>query len=223
MATAVRQLARTAGDPGQVRRPRFEAQSGPPDDDDRRRGGSGKVDRQLVVARGDTAEILEPAEQALNEIAPPVGCRIKGVDALPRGIVRDHRQSAALEKKLSEPLAVVSGISGAQLSRWQRPQQSDRGSPISELAGPDLDGDGASAAIADGMDFVVRPPRNQLIAGGVAPPFSATGRAVGLGGGAVDPRDVVRGDGDKRLKEARPQPSAKSAMESGGNDGRRPT
>lgn len=82
-------------------RPRFETQSGPPDDDGRQCDSCGKVDSQLVVACGDTAEILEPTEHALDKIALLVGGRIKGVEAFPCRIVRDHRQSAALDQKLT--------------------------------------------------------------------------------------------------------------------------
>jgi hypothetical protein len=42
---------------------------GPPDDDGRQSNGGSKIASQLVVARGDSAEIFEPAEHTLDKIA----------------------------------------------------------------------------------------------------------------------------------------------------------
>jgi hypothetical protein len=52
-------------------RPWWEAPDsmGPPDDDGRQSNGGSKIASQLVIARGDTAEIFEPAEHTLDKIA----------------------------------------------------------------------------------------------------------------------------------------------------------
>ncbi len=135
------------------RRPRYKTQSDPPDDDGRQRNGCGEVGGQLVIAGSDAAEVLESTEHALDEIALPVGDRIEGVEAFPRRIVRDYRQSAALDQKLTQAIAVVGGIGGTQPSRRQRRQESRRRSDVSELPCRYFESDGASAAIDDGTDF----------------------------------------------------------------------
>lgn len=62
----------------------------------------------LVVAGCDSAEVLEPAEHALDQVAALVGLRVVGVGMLARRIGRDH----GLGSTLAEPLAQPPGIVG---------------------------------------------------------------------------------------------------------------
>ena len=144
---------------------RLETQSCPPDYDGGESYGCGEIDGEFVVSGCDSAEVLEPAEHAFDPIALSVGDGIEGVTVFPGWIVRDDRSGSAFGQELAQPVAVVGCIGRAQPPRRQRRQECDGGPHVAKLARRYFEGDGASGAIDDGVDFCRAPasrPANRL-------------------------------------------------------------
>jgi hypothetical protein len=75
--------------------------------------GRFEVARQLVVACGDAAPILEPAKHALDPVAQFIGVGVEGMGSLSRRVVRDDRDGPAAAQEEAKAVTVVSGIGGA--------------------------------------------------------------------------------------------------------------
>ena len=128
------------------------------------------VPGQLVIAGRNSAEVLEATDRALDLVAISIDLAVEGMAALAGRVVGDHRQTAALDEKAAQAVAVVSRIRQAQRRRRQVTDEGQRHPRIAALAGAQLEGDrppllidrcvdlsGVSAARApDGLR--VRPP-----------------------------------------------------------------
>jgi len=68
-------------------------------------------------------------------------------------IVRDDRNRAAFEKKATQTIAVVGGVSGQATACRNSGDQGCRDSHVAEMAGRHFDGDGVPARVDDGVDF----------------------------------------------------------------------
>src|SRR5260370_37853433 len=66
-----------------------------------------KVAGELVVTRGDGAEVLEPTVGALDDVAPLVALWIEREDALAVGFVGDHGDGAAAVEQRAQMIGVV--------------------------------------------------------------------------------------------------------------------
>ena len=80
---------------------RLETQSCPPDYDGGEGHGCCEIDGEFVVSGGDSAEVLESAEHALDPVALSVGDGIEGVTVFPGWIVRDDRPGSAFGQELA--------------------------------------------------------------------------------------------------------------------------
>ena len=95
----------------------------------------------------------EAAEHALDEIALAIRCLVERMMSLAGWIVRDDRNRAALEKKATQTIAVISRVGSQAPACRNSGDQGCRDTNVAEMAGRHFDGDGASARVDDGVDF----------------------------------------------------------------------
>ena len=72
--------------------------------------GSQEVSGKFVVASSDTPEILEPAETALDNIAPFIGAFAEAVEGHPVGLVRNDGFRAAIDDFGAKAVAIAAFI-----------------------------------------------------------------------------------------------------------------
>jgi hypothetical protein len=63
--------------------------------------------RELVVARGDASEILEPAETALDDVAVPIGLLVVPDTLFAVGFARDDRLDLVVFEEGSKRIGVI--------------------------------------------------------------------------------------------------------------------
>jgi DNA-directed RNA polymerase sigma subunit (sigma70/sigma32) len=88
---------------GRVDEPQPEACSGQLDEGEETLG-------RLVVARGDGPELLEPVHQPLDAVAEAVKLAVERRRLLADRVRRDHRQDAAHQQLLPDPVGVVAHV-----------------------------------------------------------------------------------------------------------------
>ena len=93
------------------------------------------------------------------------------MEVLTGGIVWDDRPGAAFDQKQPEPIAVVSGIGGAQTAWWQRFQKAAGDGCIAALAGTYVERDGTAATVDNSMDFCRSPAARAADRLELGPPF----------------------------------------------------
>src|SRR3954471_15586826 len=120
----------------------------------------------FVVARGDAAELLDLAEEVLDQMAPLVHLEIAGNVGGPIGLWRDHGQGATLVQVSADPVAVEGLVrqQGSEIEiRQQRsdadavvslPRQQDEAHEIAQRIHQSDDlGRQAAARTADGLSL----------------------------------------------------------------------
>ena len=117
----------------------------------------------LVVAGGNSAEILEPAEAALDEIAPFVGPFIEAMDSDAVGLVGDDGLGAALGDLAPGSHRRHSHVGDQGTHVGCQRQNIWCGGDIGVLARCQMKHYGPATRIARRVDFVVRPPREEAI------------------------------------------------------------
>ncbi len=65
---------------------------------------------ELVVARGDASEILEPAETALDDVAVPIGLLVVPDTLFAVGFARDDRLDLVVFEESSERIGVITFV-----------------------------------------------------------------------------------------------------------------
>ena len=125
----------------------------------------------IVVTRGDTSPVFEPAEHAFDQIAPLVGLGIERMDMLAGRVVGDNRSGSALDQEQPQPIAVIGGIGGAQRCSWQRFEQRLGDRRVAALSGAHLERDGTAATIDNSMDFCRSPAARAADRLDLGPPF----------------------------------------------------
>lgn len=68
---------------------------------------SQEVPRELVVARGDGTKVLEFIEEALDEIALAIKCKVTRRRRLAVGFGRDHRGDFSLSESVAERIGII--------------------------------------------------------------------------------------------------------------------
>lgn len=86
-------------------------------------------------------------------------------------VVGNDRPGAALDQEQAEPVAVISGIGGAQTAGRQRFQEAAGDRRIAALAGAYLQCDGTAATIDNSMDFCRSPAARAADRLDVGPPL----------------------------------------------------
>jgi hypothetical protein len=67
-----------------------------------------------VVSFGDAWEVLEAAEEALDQVSLAPGAVVEGMVLSAGGVVRDHRHGAAGEEDAADAVAVIGSIGAAE-------------------------------------------------------------------------------------------------------------
>jgi hypothetical protein len=119
----------------------------------------------------DATPVFEPAKHAFDDVSKLVGIGVERVSALSRWVVGDDRNRSAFAQEESKAIAVIGRISGAQARRWQQGEQRQDDAKIAALSGRYFDRKRSASAVGDGVDLVVRPPRERPIACSSAPLF----------------------------------------------------
>jgi len=106
-----------------------------PDEDGGGVDTSQEVDGALVVAGGDGPELLELAEEVLDEVALLVDFSVIVARVRSCGFGRDDRGDAGGSERLDDPLVGVEGAIGEQVASPQTGQEGVRAVQIVSLAG----------------------------------------------------------------------------------------
>ena len=108
---------------------------------------------ELVVSGGDTAEVLEPAEAALDYISASVSTLVEAMDHDAVGFVGDYRLGAAANDFGAKVVAVISFVGKKRAHGRCERQNGGRGSYIGILTGSQMQNDRPTERIAQRMDF----------------------------------------------------------------------
>jgi hypothetical protein len=152
-------------------RSRLQTQSYPPDDEGGEGDGGGEVGGELVVAGGDAAPILKPAEHALDQIAQFVSLWIERMDMFAGGIVGNDWSGAALDQEQPKRVTVIGSVCGTQTARRQWFDEAAGDRRIAALARGYLERQGTAATIDNSMDFCRSPAARAADRLDIGPPF----------------------------------------------------
>jgi len=82
--------------------------------------GSQEISGKFVVASCDTPEILEPAETALDDVAPLIGAFAEAVEGHPVGFVWNDGLGTTINDFGAKAVAVVSFVANEGRHRWRK-------------------------------------------------------------------------------------------------------
>lgn len=132
---------------------------------------SGIADICLVVARGDTAELLDLLEEVLDQVAPFVDLLVVGDDPGPAGIGGDHRQGAALVQGGAK-CVVVEGLVGDEGIEIEPCDQRLDPDAVVALAGQENEAGQVAQRIDQGDDLGGQPTARFADGLILSPPFA---------------------------------------------------
>jgi len=108
---------------------------------------------ELVVSGGDAAEVLKPAEAALDYISASVSTLVEAMDHDAVGFVGDYRLGAAASDFGAKVVAVISFVRKERAHGRCECQNVRRGSYVGILTGRQMQNDRSAERIAQRMDF----------------------------------------------------------------------
>ena len=112
-----------------------------------------EISGELVVSGGDAAEVLEPAEAALDDVSAFVGALVEAMDDDTVGFVGDDGLGAATSNFAAKVVAVIPFV-GEERAHGRRERQNiGRRRNIGVLAGGQMQDDRSAERIAQRMDF----------------------------------------------------------------------
>lgn len=112
-----------------------------------------EIPSELVVSGGDAAEVLEPAEAALDDISTSVGAFVEAMDDDAVGLVGDYGLGAATNDFAAKVVAVISFVSEERAHGRRERQNIGRGRDIGILAWGQMQDDRPAERITQRMDF----------------------------------------------------------------------
>jgi len=141
------------------------------------------ADRKMsarFVACGDSAEVLETAEHALDEVSATIGVAVVGVWVIARGIARDDRLGSTLGQPVAQTCCIIGAV-GQQLVAGTTDGEQRRGAgEVMSIAGRQGEGDGAAAIVAQRMDFRRSPAARGANGMMTSPPFAPAAERCAL-------------------------------------------
>lgn len=126
---------------------------------------------KFVVSCSDTPKILQSAEAALDDVAPPVGSLVEAVQGDPVGLVGNDRPRSDAEDQRAERIAIVAFVGEERAHRRCECQHIGRSGNVGVLAWRQMDGAGPAEWIAQRMDFRGTPTARASDRLGMLPPF----------------------------------------------------
>jgi len=108
---------------------------------------------ELVVSGGDAAEVLKPAEAALDYISASVSTLVEAMDHDAVGFVGDYGLGAATNDFAAKLVAVIPFVGEERAHGWRERQDIGSRSDIGILTGRQMQNDRSAERIAQRMDF----------------------------------------------------------------------
>ena len=130
-----------------------------------------EVGEQLVVSCGDTPELLQLAEEALDGVALPVEMFVIGALDLAIALGWDDHLRPGIDDGLDEMVGVVTLVGDDGISVEPFDQVMGQGDVIALTRCTD-EANGKSQSITGGMDFGAQASARPAQALGIRPPFS---------------------------------------------------
>jgi hypothetical protein len=115
--------------------------------------GSQEIAGELVVSGSDAAEVLEPAEAALDDVSAFVGAFVEAMDDDAVGFVGDDGLGAATYDFAAKVVAVIPFVGEERAHRRRERQNIWRRRDIGILAWSQVQNDRPAERIAQRMDF----------------------------------------------------------------------
>ena len=144
--------------------------------------GSGK----FVAASCDTPEILEPAETALDNVAPFVGAFAEAVEGHPVGFVWDDKLRAAIGDFGAKTVAILAFVPNEGRDGRRQFQKGRPCANICVLSRSEMKCARFAIRLAQRADFRGPPAARAADRLFMLPPFSAARRAMRFDRGGVD-------------------------------------
>ncbi len=129
-----------------------------------------EVAGELVVAGGDTAEVLQAAEGALDDVAGLVGERVEGMPVHPGDLVGNDGGGAARSQEASQVVDVVGLVADQAAARRRRGNERGRALDVGDLAAGQEDGVRPPLAVDERVDLGRAPTSRAPDGLGVLPP-----------------------------------------------------
>ena len=130
-----------------------------------------EVPGELVVSGSYTAEVLEPAEAAFDDISAFVGAFVEAMDDDTVGFIGDDGLGAATNDFTAKVVAVIRFVSEERAHRRRERQNIGRRHDIGILAWGQMQDDRPAERIAQRMDFCRAAPARAADCLIVLPPF----------------------------------------------------
>ena len=115
--------------------------------------GSQEIAGELVVSGCDSAEVLEPAEAALDDVSAFVGAFVEAMDDDTVRFVGDYGLGAATNDFAAKVVAVIPFVGEERAHRRRERQNIWRRRDIGVLAWSQVQNDRSAERIAQRMDF----------------------------------------------------------------------
>ena len=112
-----------------------------------------EIARELIVSSGDTAEVLESAEAAFDDVSALVEAFVEGMDDDTVGLIGDDRRGATLDDVGAQAVAVVALVGDEGARGGSLCPHVGRGGDVGILAGGKMKNDRPAAPVAQAMDF----------------------------------------------------------------------
>ena len=111
----------------------------------------------FIVAGGDSAELLEPSEEILNQVARFVQVFVIGAGSFSVGFWRDDRDYSGLFQRFYDSFIGVKGLVTKKCPRGNFWQKSVCAFKVAGLARSENEVQGVAESIDDGVDFRRQP------------------------------------------------------------------
>jgi hypothetical protein len=115
--------------------------------------GGEEVARELIVACGDTAEMFDLVEEALDEVALSIEVRIDGSSDLDVALGGDVGGGAAAGEEFDDGPRAVAAVGDGVAGRPQSLDQAGQGRLVRGLARRQEETNGQAAIIDDGVEL----------------------------------------------------------------------
>jgi hypothetical protein len=115
--------------------------------------GSEEVPGELVVSGGDTSEVLQLVEQALDEVAPSVEGVVDRALLPSVALGRDVRPGAVFGDQIEDGLGVIAAVGDGIGGRIEAVEQDGHGGFVGRLTRGQDEPDRQAVGIGDGVDL----------------------------------------------------------------------